>query len=157
HQGVSDSRLRRRSNRQLIPGTALSTVEIEIPSKTAYVGVVRLALASLARAAGLDEETVDDMKIAVGEACANAVLANEEAGVGASVSVHWDLEPERIVIEVGDRGAGPGQEDEQEDTLGVASRAVMSMALLDQLVDECELLPRPEGGTTARLVVFTPR
>lgn len=135
----------------------MSTVEIEIPSKSAYVGVVRLALASLARAAGLDEESVDDMKIAVGEACANAVLANEDAGVDAPVTVHWELEPERVVIEVGDRGAGPIRAVEPDDSLGVASRPIMSMALLDQLVDECELLQRPEGGTTARLVVFTSR
>ena len=57
----------------------MALVQLEIPPRSPYVGVVRLALSSLARAAGLDEEKVDDIKIAVSEACANAVLNNEEA------------------------------------------------------------------------------
>ena len=142
----------------------MPTVEIEIPSRSAYVGVVRLALASLARAAGLDEERVDDLKIAVGEACANAVLANVEAGGGAPVRVSWGDERDRVVIEVDDRGTTPpqpvsphGGPGETGDPGDLGSRQAMSMALLDQLVDECELVARPEGGTRARLILRTGR
>lgn len=130
-------------------------VEIEIPSRSVYVGVARLAISSLARTAGFSEEVVDDLKIAVGEACTTAVLANKEAGIEAPVSVSWTEVSGRVTIEVGDRGLG-SQGDvvaSFDDSGSAAARAVLSMALLQSLVDECELTPREGGGTCARLVI----
>jgi serine/threonine-protein kinase RsbW len=129
------------------------TVEIEIPSRTVYVGVVRLALASLARDAGVDEDTVEDLKIAVSEACANAVLSNEDAGQDAPVSVKWVEEPGKLLVEVGDRGAvyDPEAPDNPFDSWGFSTRSLMSFALLKSLVGECNLAPRPGGGMCAHL------
>lgn len=132
----------------------MSTVELQIPPRSPYVGVVRLALSSLARTAGLDEERVDDLKIAVSEACANAVINNEEAGSDEPVAVTWSDDASHVVIDVGDRGENqsmPGPHD--VDTQGFSTRAVMSMALLKSLVDGCEFMAREGGGTTTRLMI----
>src|SRR5688572_16615622 len=128
-------------------------VSLEIPPRTPYVGVVRLTIAALARNAGLDEELVEDLRIAVSEACANAVIANEEAGSSEAVVVDWLQEETRIVIEVGDRGSGLQGEASQVDTDGFSSRLAMSVALLESLVDEFTFTPREGGGTTARLTL----
>lgn len=128
---------------------------MEIPPRSQYVGVVRLALASLARAAALQEDAVDDLKIAVSEACTNAVLSNESAGVDQPVSISWAEESDRIVVEIGDRGRlyeGGGPRDSW-DSGNITPRVTMSVALLSTLVDECEFVPREGGGTLARLVV----
>jgi serine/threonine-protein kinase RsbW len=118
------------------------------------VGVVRLAVSSLARSAGLDEEKVDDIKIAVSEACANAVLNNEEAGSDAPVSITWDEDDRSVRIEVADRGPTVDtNEAEAVDTQGFSTRAVMSYALLKSLVDGCEFEPRDGGGMTTRLLI----
>jgi anti-sigma regulatory factor (Ser/Thr protein kinase) len=130
----------------------VSQVEIEIPSRSVYVGVVRLAFAALARSAGLGEEAVDDLRIAVGEACANAVIANEEASPDSPVSVNWSLEDEQIVIEVGDRGRGFDPESSGRDE-DFRARMNLSMALLESLVDSCEVAQRSNGGMCTRLVV----
>ncbi|MGH2750358.1 MAG: ATP-binding protein [Actinomycetota bacterium] len=130
----------------------MTKVEIEIPARSAYVGVVRLALASLARAAGLSEESVDDLKIAVGEACANAVIFNEERAPDAPVSVNWSQEPDRVIVEVA--GAGqPYDEDASEAGEDLVARMKMSLALLQSLVDSCEVAERSGGGMSARLIV----
>jgi len=132
----------------------VAIVRLEIPPRSAYVGVVRLALSSLARAAGLDEEKVDDIKIAVSEACANAVLNNEEAGSDDPVVISWDETEDAVHIEVADRGASldPDALDEV-DTQGFSTRAVMSIALLKSLVDDCGFEAREGGGTTTRLLI----
>ena len=127
-------------------------VELQIPPRSVYVAVVRLTIAALARGAGFDEEAVDDLKIAVSEACANAVLANEEAGSDEPVLVTWQQSHDQVVIEVADRGAIYAAGDE-EDSQGFSSRLVLSVGLLNTLVDACEFHPRPGGGTSARLVV----
>jgi serine/threonine-protein kinase RsbW len=133
----------------------VSAVELEIPARSAYVGVVRLALSSLARSADLDEDTVDDLKMAVSEACANAVLSNEQSGKNEPVQITWSEEPRRVVIEVGDRGDlyQGGATPDSWDSGRISARVTMSVALLSSLVDECEFIPRSGGGTRARLVV----
>jgi len=98
---------------------------------------------------------VEDLKIAVSEACANAVIAHEEAGSQDAVSVSYTDDGGRVVIEVGDRGQvdDDAAAQDEADSMGISSRLVMSMALVESLVDECEFLPREGGGTLTRLVI----
>jgi anti-sigma regulatory factor (Ser/Thr protein kinase) len=138
-----------------VTAVSKSIVELEIPPGSAYVAVVRLALAALARGAGLEEEAVEELKIALSEACTNAVLVHEEASIHEPVHVRWTEEPGRFVVEVGDRGPVPDAADPQNefDSQGFSSRMVMSRVLLEALIDQCEFIPRPDGGTITRLVV----
>jgi serine/threonine-protein kinase RsbW len=133
-----------------------SRVEVEIPPRSAYVRVVRLAIASLARSAGLGEEAVDDLKIAVSEACANAVISHEASGTDDAVKVHWEQQAENLVIEVLDSAPAPEHEASPLDSAGFSSRKILSLALLDSLVDGFEYVVRPEGGMSARLTLSLP-
>jgi anti-sigma regulatory factor (Ser/Thr protein kinase) len=128
-------------------------VEIEIPARSVYVGVVRLAMAALARSAGMGEEAVDDLKIAVSEACTNAVVSNDDVGGDRPVTVSWSLAGDRAVIEVGDRGTLYDSCDEGGSLDTPSGRVAMSAALLESLVEAFELVPRTGGGTTARLTI----
>jgi serine/threonine-protein kinase RsbW len=131
----------------------MAVVEIAIPPRSPYVGVVRLAVSSLARGAGLDEERVDDIRIAVSEACTNAVLAHEESGSEDSVSVTWSDSEERIEIDV-DQAVVTAPDAEAADSQGFSTRSVLSGSLLQSLVDECTFTERPGGGTRTHLVVL---
>ncbi|HYN35414.1 MAG TPA: ATP-binding protein [Actinomycetota bacterium] len=128
-----------------------SAMTLEIPARSVYVGVVRLALGSIARIAEMDDEKVEDLRMAVSEACANAVMVNDAAGNGAPVTVIWREEAGAVIVEVGDRGAGTGPDP--ESSTGDAERLEMSVALLRSLVDECAFEPRPEGGMITKLTV----
>lgn len=137
-------------------------VELQVPSRSAYVGVVRLATASLARSAGLGEEEVDDLKIAVSEACTNSLLSHEAAGVAdAPVTVSFERLDEGLMVEVRDRGLThqrEGRTDASQDAHDLADdRFAMSMALLASLVDRCELRGRSGGGVATRLLMAYPR
>jgi anti-sigma regulatory factor (Ser/Thr protein kinase) len=127
----------------------MARVEIEIPPRSAYVGVVRLALASLGRSAGLDEEALDDLKIAVSEACTNSVLGHEESGSDEPVLIAWS-DDDGFVVEVTDRieATTPGN---LTDSQGFSTRQVMSRALLESIVQSVEVEPSASGGTTTRL------
>ncbi len=127
----------------------MPSVGLEIPPRTAYVGVVRLVVSSLARAAGLDESSVDDLKIAVSEACANAVISNDEVGSTEPVSVEWLEDDDRVRVNISDNG--PSLSDHTDDATG--GRLRMSMALLGSLVDDFEFEVRDGGGMTATLIV----
>jgi serine/threonine-protein kinase RsbW len=131
----------------------MATVELEIPPRSVYVGVVRLAMASLARAAGFDEASVDDLKIAVSEACATSVLALEEIGSDEGISITFTEAAGRLELEVADRGPGPPEQQSLEDSQGFDTRSAMSMALLGSIVDECTITAREGGGSVTHFVI----
>ena len=49
----------------------MDSVKIEMPGKPAYLSAVRLAISSIAAAAGFDLDAAEDIKTAVTEACKN--------------------------------------------------------------------------------------
>lgn len=128
-------------------------VLLEIPPQSAYVAIVRLAVTSLGRSAGLDEERLDDLKIAVSESCANSVLATQDAGADGPIAISFSVDDERLEVVVGDAGMMQTGDDELADSQGFSTRHIMSMELLKTLVDEFEFSPRDGGGTQTRLLI----
>lgn len=128
-------------------------VELSIPAQSAYVGVVRLAIGALARAAELDEDIVDDLRIAVSEACTNSVLSHERSGVDARVTVTWNEEPSRLLVEIVDEGAVYDPDGLDADDTQALLRLSMSVALLRSLMDGCEIGPRDGAGMATRFTV----
>ncbi len=129
----------------------MSPVEIRIPAESVYVGIVRLALGSLARSAGFDEERVDDIRIAVSEACTNAVLHGEQAASSDPIVIAWREDDDRVVVEVDDHRSAAAEPTAMADSQGFSSRMVMSLALLREIADDLSVEPRRGGGTTTRL------
>src|SRR6184192_1368402 len=81
------------------------TVRLTIPAKPEYITLVRLALSGLSRLRTLSEETLGDLKLAVTEACSNSVRHGYGDGEGV-VEILYELQPDRLVIEVADDGPG---------------------------------------------------
>ncbi len=128
-------------------------VELEVPARPEYVAVVRLALASLGRLAGLDEATVEDLKIAVSEATTSAMLVNQAAGGSEPVTIAWSRRDGRVGVEISDRGPREGAAAAAGGDLAGA-RADISGALLESIVDGCEVVDRPDGpGSCTRLYI----
>ncbi len=128
----------------------MAAVEIQIPPRREFVGVVRLALGALGRAEEIEEEALDDLKIAVSEACANAVVASEEAGSSDPIVIGWDAGPEAVVVDVED--PTPGAEAAGDAEAG-AARLALSLALLRSLVDRLDHEPLAAGGRRTRLTL----
>jgi serine/threonine-protein kinase RsbW len=83
------------------------SLELQVPSRTEYIAVVRLVVASLVSALrSVADERIDDLKLAVSEACTNAIEANlQSPGDHAVVVRVWEA-PERLEVCVGDSGPG---------------------------------------------------
>jgi serine/threonine-protein kinase RsbW len=127
-------------------------IEIEIPPRRGYVGVVRLALGALGRAESVEEGLLDDLRIAVSEACATAVVSSEAAGSDAPIRVAWRAEPEAMIVDVYDPAPRPDDGDEDPTATG-AIRLDLSESLLRSLVDDIELTELDEGGRRTRLTL----
>ena len=134
-------------------------IELEIPARAEYVGLVRLVVSSLASARRtLAEERVDDLKLAVSEACTNAIEANVHVDVDERVTLRWSEADDRLQVQIDDRGKGfdPGQLPEHPpvtDPSRLNFERGLGIPLIRTLVDEVAFDPS-ESGTSVRLVMF---
>jgi serine/threonine-protein kinase RsbW len=55
-------------------------VELRVPPDARYVGLVRLVVTTAARQSGMSNDRIEDLKIAVSEATANAMTAHSNDG-----------------------------------------------------------------------------
>ncbi len=134
-------------------------LELAIPASPEYIAIVRLVVSSLATAQrAISDDRVDDLKLAVSEACTNAVEAHVAAGVEAPVVVRVIEAPERLEVEIVDRGVGfdpdhlPSHPPVTDPTRLDFERG-LGIPLIRNLVDDAEF-HSTRGGTTVRMVVF---
>lgn len=80
---------------------------LKIPGNPKYVGVVRLAVSGLASRLQFTYEDVEDIKLAVAEACARAITH----GHGQEISIECRAMPNFLALSISDQGHGP-QDDE---------------------------------------------
>ena len=86
------------------------TVTLRLPPNAAHVRTARLIAAAMARRSGVGEDVLDEVRLAVGEACARAVRMQERQGVAAPVTLEFG-ETGRFSVSVQD-GAKTGSGDE---------------------------------------------
>jgi anti-sigma regulatory factor (Ser/Thr protein kinase) len=87
----------------------MPTVEVSFSALPAHVRTARLIALAVARRAGVDEGVLDEVRLAVGEACSRAVGINQSAGNGSAgaspVVMRLIDEQGRFTVEVVDTGS----------------------------------------------------
>lgn len=134
-------------------------IELEIPARPEFVGLARLVVSSLASSRrDLADDRIDDLKLAVSEACTNAIEAHAEVEVDERVVVQWREKGDRLEISVQDRGPGFDPESLPEhppvtDPERLNFERGLGIPLIRTLVDEVQFDPST-SGTAVRLVMF---
>jgi serine/threonine-protein kinase RsbW len=125
-----------------------SAIRLTIPAKAEYITLGRLALIGLSRLRDLPQETLADLKLALTEACSNSVR-HAYPGREGLVEIIYDLQPDRLVIEVADDGAGfePGGRARTEEELVEGG---LGISIIRSVADELEI-GAGENGRGSRL------
>ena len=75
-------------------------IRLEIPGEAEYVGIVRHTVAGIASRMSFDAEEVDDLKLAVGEACNNAVKHGCPSEHNPLIVIICKVTPSHLEIEI---------------------------------------------------------
>ena len=135
----------------------MAIVELRFSALPEHVRTARLVAAAVARRAGVDEAVLDEVRLAVGEACSRAVGLHRLHGLDSPVRVALIEEEKKFSIEVGDSATaaaaahgnansgaasaapgGPGDDEEAESDMG--------LAVISGLVDDVEVTADGDGG-----------
>ena len=130
------------------------SVRLTIPAKPEYITLGRLALTGLAGVRPMSDETLYDLKLALTEACTNSVRHAYENGREGSVEIVYELQPDRLVVEVGDEGAGFEPADSGNGHGDELEEGGLGIEIIRALADEVEIGRREEGGSRLRFVKF---
>jgi len=139
----------------------MAEVQILLPALPAHVRTARLVTVAAARRAGLRDELVDELRLAVGEACARAVGLHARHAPDERVSVTVRDDVLGLTVTVRDRGPeiGPAVDDLAGELLDTGAGDPdddvvdpdVALALLTGLVDEVEVTSHAGEGTTVAL------
>ena len=130
---------------------SVDVVTLEIPARTEYLILARLALAGIARGVEIDQVTLADLKLAVTEACGNAVQHAQPGDAGV-VTVRFMVSDDAIEIRVEDDGPGMDAEPVEGMPDGELSESGMGLAIIHALVDRVEIGPGESvRGTVVRM------
>jgi serine/threonine-protein kinase RsbW len=137
----------------------MGTVELTIDARPAHVGIARLVAAAVARRSSAEADLIDEIKLAVGEACSRAVSVHQQHAPDAPVVVQLTTGPGEFAVAVLDQGPPGSESDPPPDSaheltaLAAAASdagASIALALIAALADEVSVR-RHDGGTVVRM------
>jgi serine/threonine-protein kinase RsbW len=134
----------------------MATVELTFTALPAHVRTARLVATAVARRSGVDESLLDEVKLAVGEACSRAVEGHQ---------LHCPAEPVRLAltdlagrfeVEVtdtcapdgvasGDSGGSTTAEGGPDESGRAGLPAGLGIAVLASLADDVQISATPAG------------
>jgi serine/threonine-protein kinase RsbW len=144
----------------------MATVEVTFTPLPAHVRTARLVATAVARRSGVDEALLDEVRLAVGEACSRAVEAHQRHCPAEPVRIEMTDQDERFVVTVSDHAptatgrpaapaavgddavqdSGAGRDSAGYDG-GSAIPAGFGLAVISGLADDVRVLSTSSGVT----------
>ena len=128
-------------------------LKMYVPGKPEYVGTIRMAIAHIAANIGFDIEAIDDIKIAVSEACTNIIRHSHEHSE-YSYDIIVECEEKSLTITVADEGVGFEPDDYIEPIPGETHGSGMGIFIVKALMDEVDIQSEIGIGTNIRMTKY---
>ncbi len=124
----------------LVTDRSTTDVKLTLPARPENVSVIRHVLGAFAEALRLPDDLVEDLRLAVTEACTNVVRHAYPADLPGPVEISIVPSEDIVNVIVSDHGRGIGS---SSDTNGPG----LGLPLIAAIADEVGLQPVPGGGS----------
>jgi anti-sigma regulatory factor (Ser/Thr protein kinase) len=132
-----------------------NAVRMCFPATAEYLLLARLAVGGVARRLPLAEADVADLKLAVTEACGNAVRHAYVRGRPGTIELELVPKVDRLELVVEDHGRGI--ELPLPEAVEPTEHGGMGLAIMRAVVDELDVGPGPGGtGTVVHMTKLVP-
>ena len=128
-------------------GAGLGKVELKIPRRPEFVAVARLTVSGVASRLSFSYEDIEDIKIAVAEACTHAI--QHKAVVTNEIRILCIFDDSHLAISI---GSGRGAFKEGVKTGDVANARSLGIFLIESLMDDVSYAEMEDGTECIRMV-----
>lgn len=126
------------------PEEKVDVVELRVPCKAEWVALARLSVAAVASRLHFSIDEIEDIKLAVAEACTNAI---QHAHGSSYIEIRCEALPDRLRISVRDHGRGTRPESIHSRDLDDERVGGLGVFLIRSLMDDVQYDVHPENGT----------
>ena len=124
-------------------------VGLRLPQEAETVSLIRRVVAGALGTLGVTEACVDDIVLALSEACTNVV---DHADAGDQYEVRLQVGDERCEISVANTGAGFDADGLRGVVPDTSSERGRGVHIMDALMDQVRFVSEPESGSIVHLV-----
>lgn len=128
----------------------LETIKMEVKSNPEYVSIIRLTVSGIANKIGFSLDDIEDIKVAVSEACTNAI----KHSLDDKFLVQFSVLENGLTIEVEDKGTGYDVESLQEPDLTNPKESGLGLFIIKTLMDEVSTISNSDVGTRVKMTKY---
>jgi anti-sigma regulatory factor (Ser/Thr protein kinase) len=136
-----------------LAGDPASILDLYVRSSPELLRRLRNVVSAIAREARLSDDLETELKTAVTEAAANAILHGSPEGSRNHIRVSFHLEPEILIIDVADQGRGFDPEKVRPPVAAELREHGYGIHLIRQAMDRVEFF-RDESGMLVRMTRY---
>jgi len=125
-------------------------IQMKVPAKPEYVGVIRLTISGIASRMGFTYEDIEDLKVALSEAATNVVSHAYEHEESGELSLGFGVYEDRLEVMVSDQGEsfdfeeiksriGPVSEREEIKPIAEIREGGFGLFLINTLMDKVQI------------------
>jgi serine/threonine-protein kinase RsbW len=134
---------------QAVENAAPDLVELRIPARPEWVALARLAAATVANRLRFSIEEIEDVKLAVTEACTAAI---QHEGRGEFILLTCEALADALRVRVSDNGRPSVRVERETMNFDEARIAGLGIFLIRTLMDEVSYDVHPQHGTELLMV-----
>jgi serine/threonine-protein kinase RsbW len=134
-------------------------IVLSLPAEANFIDIARLALYGISNKMGFSYEDIEDMKVAIAEACNNVVLHAYQGGRSGTIDIRFDMSDDKLMITVSDDGDSfdyqpipSDQSPHQDKSLDDITAGGLGIYLMQALMDQVDVISG--NGTTLILTKF---
>ncbi len=130
-------------------------IKLSIPNKPEYVSVARLTVSAIANRMGFDIEEIEDIKVALAEACTNAITHGINDYDNFQVS--FMIDEDKLTVSVCDSGRGCAVKEIKNpdfNHLNNEKEGGLGIFIIRSLMDNVEITSDLGSGTTITMTKY---
>ena len=129
--------------------------QFELPCLAQYADVARLATVGIARNAQFNESDIDDIKLAVSEACIN-VIQHSHQDTSIPIQIIFKLYKDRLEVTITDQGKGFDVSEKQKKATQLDSEnpktSGFGLLIMKSTMDKVKITSDKNQGSSVTLI-----
>lgn len=126
------------------------TIKMEISANPEYVSIIRLTTSGIANKVGFCIDDIEDLKVAISEACTNAI----KHSLDEKFIIIYSIIENGLTIEVIDNGKGYDRNSVSEPDINNLKEGGMGLFIIEALMDEVRVESQQGKGTSIKMTKY---